>query len=97
MGTDSDKPTLLINGVDYTDCIPTITLDGNASLDGNLFLQKLKWMEITFSFKRVSRKRLVKLLMSIGRSRNAANCIARSWGWNYGKNYLRYAITGDLF
>lgn len=97
MGTDSDKPTLLINGVDYTDCIPTITLDGSASLDGNLSLQKIEEAKITFSVKRVRRKRLVKLLMSRGHSRNAANCIARSWGWNYGKNYLRYAITGEVF
>ena len=97
MGTDSDKPILLINGVDYTDCIPTLTLDGSASLDVNLFFQKLKGMEITFSVKRLRRKRLVKLLMGGGQSRNAANCIARSWGWNYAKNYLRYAITGELF
>lgn len=97
MGTDSDKPTLFINGVDYTDCIPTITLDEGASLDGNLFLQNLEEMKITFSVKRLRRNRLVKLLMAGGRSRNAANCIARNWGWNYAKNYLRYAITGELF
>ena len=97
MGTDSDKPALFINGVDCTDCIPTLTLDESASLDGNLFLQNLEGMKITFSFKRLRRKRLVKLLMSGGHSRNAANSIARSWGWNYAKNYLRYAITGELF
>lgn len=97
MGTDNDKPTLLINGVDYTDCIPTLTLDDSASLDGNLFLQNLEGMKITFSYKRLRRKRLVKLLMAGGHSRNAANCIARSWGWNYAKNYLRYAITEELF
>lgn len=97
MGTDNDKPTLLINGVDYTDCIPTLTLDDSASLDGNLFLQNLECMKITFSYKRLRRKRLVKLLMAGGHSRNAANCIARSWGWNYAKNYVRYAITGEIF
>lgn len=112
MGTDSDKPKLLINGVDYTDCIQTITehrlkaialaarsvkLDESASLDGSLFLQNLERMKITFSAKRLRRKRLVKLLMAGGHSRNAANGIARSWGWNYAKNYLRYAITGELF
>lgn len=97
MGTDSDKPTLLINGVDYTDCIPTLTLDESASLDGNLFLQNLEEMKTTFSVRRLRRKRLVKLLMAGGHSRNAANCIAKSWRWNYANNYLRYAITGELF
>lgn len=97
MGTDSDKPTLLINGVDYTDSIPTLTLDESASLDRNLFFQNLEEMEITFSVRRLRRKRLVKLLMAGGHSRNGANCIARSWGLNYAKNYLRYAITGELF
>lgn len=97
MGTDNDKPTLLINGVDYTDCIQTLTLDDSASLDGNLFLQNLEVMKITLSYKRLRRKRLVKLLMAGGHSRNVANCIARSWGWNYAKNYVRYAITGEIF
>ena len=112
MGTDSDKTKLFINGVDYTDCITTIAehrlkasalavgsvkLDGSASLYGNLFLQNLEGMKITFSVKKLRRKRLVKLLMAGGHSRNAANCIAKSWGWNYGKNYLRYSITGELF
>lgn len=97
MGTDNDKPTLLINGVDYTDCIPTVELDESASLDGNLFLKNLEGMKITFSVKKLRRKRLVKLLMAGGHSRNAANCISRSWGWNYAKNYLRYAITGEIF
>lgn len=97
MGTDSDKPTLFINGVDYTNCMPTLALDGSEVLDGNLFLKNLEGMKIMFSVRRLSRKRLVKLLMARGHSRNTANCIARSWGWNYAKNYLRYSITGDLF
>lgn len=96
MGTDSDKPTLLINGVDYTDCIPTLTLDRSASLDENLFLQKLEEVKIKFSVKRLRRKRLVKLLMSSGNSRNKANAIARTFGGNYGKNYLRYLVTGQV-
>lgn len=52
---------------------------------------------LRFNVKRMNRKRIVKLLMAGGHSRNAANCIARSWCWNYAKNYLRYAITGELF
>ena len=57
MGTDNDKPTLLINGVDYTDCIPTLTLDDSASLDGNLFLKNLEGMKITFSVKKLRIRR----------------------------------------
>lgn len=94
MGTDSDKPTLLINGFSYTDCIPTLTVDGSESLDGNLFLKNLEGIKITFTVKRLRRKRLVKLLMSGGNSRDKANAIARTWGGNYGKNYLRYIATG---
>jgi len=53
-------------------------------------------MTLTMHLYRLSRKRLVKILMSRGIGRNKANAIARTWGGNYAKHHIMYVFTGRI-
>lgn len=96
MGTDSaGNCALYYDGICIGQNITEINTINHCK--ENCLNMRYEPITLRFNVKRMNRKRLVKLLMARGHSRNAANCIARSWGWNYAKNYLRYAITGEIF
>lgn len=53
-------------------------------------------MTMTLHLRKLSRKRLVKILMGRGISRNKANAMARTWNGHYAKNHMMYVFTGRI-
>lgn len=102
MGTDNERnPILMINGQHYEGFV---TLDTGLlePADFNL-LDSEPWYinggMATFisQLKRMSRKRVIKLLMGRHRfSRNTADAIARTWNGYFAQHYVHFAITGCI-
>lgn len=70
---------------DPPEILGSLGFSGTIELSGTFYIQR-----------RMSRKRLIKLLMAHGKSRNTANAIARTWGGNYAANYLRFTLTDRI-
>lgn len=86
---------LTINGVDYS-TIPEFQ-ETVGDLDGVCIRD---WpCEFTVRLKRMSRKRYIKQLMSIGVSRNEAVASAKeAWfhNWEYASAFIYYVITREV-
>lgn len=88
--------TLTINGYDFSK-LPEFqeTYDGYDGVYGLL----PEPCEMKFQLKRMSRKRYIKQLMSIGVSRNAAVASAKeAWfhDWEYASAFIYYVITREV-
>ena len=103
MGNESNDKPIFVSW-DHGAAVPigevsSITLDPveNFETDEENVIA-LKEQDFSCSFvirlPRMSRKRLVKVLMSHGESRNCAEGMARTWGGHYGLNYFRYMFCG---
>ena len=102
MGTDNESnPILMINGQHYEGFVTLDTsLLGPADFN---FLDSDPWYinggmaTFTLQLKRMSRKRVIKLLMGKHRfPRNIANDITRTWGGYFAQHYVHFAITGCI-
>lgn len=104
MGPDSyNKPVFYLDGQLISTDIPLLDLTPagieSEFIDAQLEGQTGKFLApggltVTLRLKRMTRKRLKKMLMAAGISRNCTESMARTWGGHYALNLVRYLFEG---
>lgn len=95
--SNAEQPVFYLDGKEFGKVLSAeLTLpEDETPLDGCVW-NDAPTMTMTLHLRRLSRKRLVKILMGRGISRNTANAVARTWNGHYAKNHMMYVFTGRI-